>query len=121
MRRFSIAMLSLAALAALVSCATTDTITENDKLTPREYKELVAKCRKKAMCAPPSKEGPLSSEDKQFIRTHPPKFAIQYYGHKIGKYKMWWKLNDYHIVKVVGKGDILSDKCPTYVVTVFTK
>jgi len=120
MKTFSITMLSLAALAALVSCATGE-ITESDKLTPQEYRDLVAKCRRKAMCAPPSKEGPLSAEDKQFIRTHPPKFRVQYYGHKIGKYQMWWKLNDYHVVKVVGKGDLLNDKCPTYVITVFTK
>jgi hypothetical protein len=122
MRTPFVAISLVAALFALSSCSTTKhVVTDGDKLTREEYQELVARCRKKAMLAPPSKKGPLTSEEKRFIQTSKPKFSVHYIGYKRGKYRMWWKLSDYHIVKVVGKGDLLSPKCPTFVVTIFTR
>ena len=110
--------LSLLLALTMSSCLTRD-LTENDKLSPSEYQELVAKCRKKAIIGAKAQGRVLSQEDMRIIQKANPKFSIYYYGYKRGKFRMWWMLDASRLIRVVGDGDLLDPDCPTCVFVVF--
>ena len=99
-------------LFAISSCiSTSNEITENDKLTPEEYQQLVKKCRIFVITSPRLKNMALSDENKRFINTHEPKFNAHYYGHKSGEFHMVWLINPGFSVRVIGRGEFLASSC----------
>ncbi len=118
MRITIIAPLLLLAVLVMSSCRTGE-ITEADRLSPSEYQKLVAICRKRAIIGAKAQGRVLSPNDIRIIQKTQPKFTAYYYGSKKGKFRMWWRLDENRLIRVIGDGAMLDPNCPMCVFAVF--
>ena len=93
----------------LFSCNSIVKITEQDKLTESEKQMVIDRARKFVALV---NHLNISPEDKKFVKNNPPKFFVEYFGHKNGVAKIRWKLNPSYLIKITCKGDLLDKSSP---------
>lgn len=95
-------------LAVVVGCQSPgQEVADQDKLTREEYVALVDSCRAVLL----NSKIVLTAEQREFIRTQPPKFNARYVAPKEGKYVLAWEVPGGLGITVAGEGKFLDRSC----------
>ena len=118
MNRFLNSFLLLPVLAGLIFCGCagdSGQLTERDRLTPDEEKELAEQVRTFLLR---SKRFNLDAADREQIRLKAPEIHVRYTGHKTGQIAVRWTLPRYRILLLQRSGNLISSRRSDWLVRI---